>query len=231
LESRLRRESEFFQKIFSENKVRTVLDCACGTGHHVIMLSEMGYEVKGSDLSLAMLRKAKTNSKMHGVKVELKMSDFRDLTHNFNERFDAIICVGDSLPHLLSDGGLIRALREMYALLRSGGILILEQRNYDRLAKTRERFIPMAMRDDEFFFYVLDYSPKKIVFNVVNLQTKAKSFKVYSFEYNPLRRNDLIRLLREVGFKGTKIYGSFQFKKYDADESDDLIAVCKRSAR
>jgi len=230
LEGRLKRESGFFQKLFSENKVRTVLDCACGTGHHVIMLSRMGYKVKGSDLSSAMLRKAETNSKTYGIEAELKISDFGHLTHNFNEEFDAIICVGNSLPHLLSDRDLTRALREMRALLSNDGILILEQRNYDRLVKTRKRFIPMALTEDEFFFYVLDYSPKKIVFKVVNLETKARSFKVYSVEYNPLRKDYLMRLLRKVGFRATNLYGDYQFNKYDKDKSNDLIAVCRKGA-
>jgi len=227
-ENRFKRESGFYQKLFSENKVRTVLDCACGTGQHVIMFNQMGYEAKGSDLSPAMLRKAKTNSKAHGVNPEFIISDFRDLTRNFDEKFDAIICVGNSLPHLLSDKDLTKALREMYRLLNNSGILVLQQRNYDRLVKLQIRFFPVSMREDEVFFYVLDYSPKKIVFNVVDLETKAKAFKVYSTEYNPLRKDNLIKLLRKVGFRGMNLYEDFQFKKYDTDESDDLIVVCKK---
>lgn len=227
-EDRFKRESGFYQKLFSENKVRTVLDCACGTGQHVIMLNQMGYKAKGSDLSPAMLRKAKTNSEAHGVKAEFKRCDFRDLTHNFDEEFDAIICVGNSLPHLFSDEDLTKALRGMYRLLSTSGILILQQRNYDRLLRLQMRFFPVSIRADEVFFYVLDYFPKKIVFNVVDLETRTKTFKVYSAEYYPLGRDNLMRLLRKVGFRGMNLYEDFQFKKYDTDESYDLIVVCKK---
>jgi len=139
LENRFKRESGFYQRLFSENKVRTVLDCACGTGQHVIMLNQMRYKAKGSDLSPAMLRKAEANSEVHGVKAEFKISDFRDLTRNFDEKFDAIMCVGNSLPHLFSDKDLTKALRGMHRLLSNSGILILQQRNYDRLVRLQRR--------------------------------------------------------------------------------------------
>jgi len=53
---------------------------------------------------------------------------------------------------------------------------------------------------------------------------------VYSTEYNPLRKDDLIRLLRKVGFRKMNLYEDYQFKKYDTDESYGLIVVCKKGA-
>jgi ubiquinone/menaquinone biosynthesis C-methylase UbiE len=192
------------------------------------MFNQMGYKAKGSDLSPAMLRQARANSKVHGVKAEFKKSDFRDLTHNFDEEFDAIVCVGNSLPHLFSDEDLTKALRGMYRLLSDRGILILQQRNYDRLIRLQMRFFPVSIREDEVFLYVLDYFPKMIVFNVVDLETGTKTFKVYSAEYNPLSSSNLMRFLRKVGFRGMNLYEDFQFKRYDAGESYDLLVVCKK---
>ena len=47
--------------VFKDNNVKTVLDCACGTGHHVYMMSKMDFEVSGSDYSTSMLEVAKNN--------------------------------------------------------------------------------------------------------------------------------------------------------------------------
>lgn len=44
-------EKTFFEKLFSEHSVRSVLDCACGTGQHLLMLSQLGFDVEGSDYS------------------------------------------------------------------------------------------------------------------------------------------------------------------------------------
>jgi len=49
IEEYLGDEKNFFKTMFDKYGVKTVLDCACGTGQHLYMLSEMGYNVSGSD--------------------------------------------------------------------------------------------------------------------------------------------------------------------------------------
>ena len=66
-ENRRRRETAFFKTIFKKNNVKSVLDCACGTGLHVIMFNEMGLNSSGSDLSPAMVRRAKENAKKYNT--------------------------------------------------------------------------------------------------------------------------------------------------------------------
>ncbi|MFX1449941.1 MAG: class I SAM-dependent methyltransferase, partial [Promethearchaeota archaeon] len=135
LENRIKRESPFYKKLFIENNIETILDCACGTGQHVILFRKMGYKVKGSDISPSMIRKAKTNLKNLDLKIPIKISDFRNLTKVWNEKFDAVICVGNSLPHLFSNDDILKALGEMSILLNEKGVLILGQRNFDKLVK------------------------------------------------------------------------------------------------
>ena len=228
LENRVKRESNFFKRIFSENNVKTVLDCACGTGHHVIMFKQMGYVAIGSDLSPSMIQKAKSNSEKYGIKALLKIADFRNLTKVFDEKFDAVVCVGNSLPHLFSDKDLTKAISEMYHVLNKNGILIIDQRNYDRLVKNKLRFFPISFRDDEIFLYVLDYFPNKIVFNVVNIEIENRKVKTFSTEYNPLKKRKLIELLRMAGFKDMKLYQDHEFNNFDSENSDNLVVVCKK---
>ncbi len=47
IEDYLKSENVFFERLFAKNKVQTVLDCACGTGQHLYMLSQMGLQVSG----------------------------------------------------------------------------------------------------------------------------------------------------------------------------------------
>ncbi len=227
-ENRFKRESGFFKTLFSKNNVKTVLDCACGTGQHVVMFNQLGFNAKGSDLSPAMIKKAKINSNKHKVKALFKISDFRNLTETFNEKFDAVVCVGNSLPHLLSDEDLSKALSEIYNILNKGGVLVLQQRNYDMLVALKKRFFPMSVRDDEVFFYVLDYLPHKIIFNVVDIETKSKKFKVYSTEYNPLKKFKLTKLLQNSSFENLKFYGNFKSDKFDIKKDESLIIVCQK---
>lgn len=50
-------ERSFFEDLFSQNGVEKVLDCACGTGQHLFMLLEAGYQAAGSDLCIAVNEK------------------------------------------------------------------------------------------------------------------------------------------------------------------------------
>ncbi|MBR1762193.1 MAG: class I SAM-dependent methyltransferase, partial [Eubacterium sp.] len=50
--------SRFISGIFKGNKVKTVIDLACGTGVLSEMLGKMGYEIIGSDMSDEMISMA-----------------------------------------------------------------------------------------------------------------------------------------------------------------------------
>ena len=95
-------ESVFFKTLFDRCGVKTVLDCACGTGQHVYMLSEMGYDVSGSDYSEAMLEVAQKNLQKHSLSIPLYQCDFRYLEHIHANTFDAVVCLTTALPHLHS---------------------------------------------------------------------------------------------------------------------------------
>lgn len=81
-----------------------------------------------------MINKAKLNAERHGLVAKYEVADFRHLSETLREKFDAIVCLGNSLPHLLTDSDLAMALTEMEKSLNDDGLLIIHQRNYDRLS-------------------------------------------------------------------------------------------------
>ena len=228
-ENRVNREANFYDSIFKKYNVNTVLDCACGTGHHVMMLKQLGYDVKGSDLSPAMIEKTRINLEKMNLDAFVKISAFRELTTNFGQKFDAIICVGNSLPHLLSDEDLISALSEINALLSENGILILEQRNYDKLVRDKKRFFPISFRSGEAFLYVLDFFPTEIIFNIIYINTDSKTFETYSTTYNILKMEKLRGLLTSTGFTIQGEYEDYDFNDFNIETSDRPIILCKKS--
>lgn len=75
---------EFFCQLFAENQVRSVLDCACGTGNDLVLFHSLGCEVVGSDISESMLAQAHKNLAERGVKVPLQRADYRELPQHFS---------------------------------------------------------------------------------------------------------------------------------------------------
>ena len=89
------------------------MDCACGTGQHLYMFSEMGLCASGSDYSESMLEVAKHNLEKHGKTIPLCQCDFRYLEQKHTDMFDAVVCLTTALPHLHTDEKLITALKSL----------------------------------------------------------------------------------------------------------------------
>jgi len=53
---------QFFQQLFADNGVQKILDCACGTGHDLIMFNSIGCEGFASNLSKSMLAQGCTSA-------------------------------------------------------------------------------------------------------------------------------------------------------------------------
>ena len=67
----------------------------------------------GSDYSQSKIKMAEKNLCGGGDEIPLKQCDFRYLEKEFDDRFDAIVCLTTSLPHLHTDEDLLLAIRSM----------------------------------------------------------------------------------------------------------------------
>ncbi|MDP2965222.1 MAG: class I SAM-dependent methyltransferase, partial [Pelolinea sp.] len=132
----------------------SILVAACGTGMHAIELAQRGYRAAGADLSRRMVEKARQNAAEAGADVIFKPAGFMNLSETFAREdifpFDALICLGKSLPHLTSEGDIRKALTDFGACLRAGGLLILQNRNFDAVMAKKERWIePQSRREGD----------------------------------------------------------------------------------
>jgi ubiquinone/menaquinone biosynthesis C-methylase UbiE len=232
---RYQRVIPFFKKIFDENKVKTILDCACGTGKHAILFSQLGYHVEGCDLSSVMVQRAKINAATSGVKVNFVQADFKRLPEVFDRKFDCVVCVGNSLTHELEEQGVTSAVESMYSILREDSVAIVQIRNIPKLVRDKTRIFPLHHHkepngDLKLFFYVLDLYPTKVTFNVVSyIESEGHpKFEVTSVDYNPISEGKLSSLMAEAGFKNLRTYGDFEFAKFRDSESADIIIVGKK---
>lgn len=72
-------KNALIEKLLKEQKVKTVLDMACGTGSQVFYLSERGYEVIGSDFSPALLDMARGKSEKMNRNITFIEGDMRSV--------------------------------------------------------------------------------------------------------------------------------------------------------
>ncbi|KAJ6666998.1 hypothetical protein lerEdw1_019000 [Lerista edwardsae] len=127
---------------------QTVLDVACGTGVDSIMLVEEGFTVTSVDASDKMLKYA-LKERWNRRKEEafdnwvIEEANWLTLSQDLQkpgEGFDAVICLGNSFAHLPDfkgdQGAHKQALTNIASMVRPGGILVIDHRNYDYILET-----------------------------------------------------------------------------------------------
>jgi SAM-dependent methyltransferase len=111
-----------------------VLDCAAGTGPLAVGLALRGFEVAASDASDAMIARTRALADRRGVALDARVCAWEALARQgWEEAFDAVFCVGNSLPHAAGSAARRAALARMAGVLRDGGHLAVTSRNWERL--------------------------------------------------------------------------------------------------
>ena len=209
-----------------------VLDAACGTGKHAIALAQRGYQVAGADLSQGMIERARANAKAAGMSVRFEAAGFEHLAGTFGRQtFDALLCLGNSLPHIAEASAMAATLADFAACLRSGGLLLLQNRNFDAVLARRERWMePQAYRykDAEWLFLrFYDFDPDGLLsFHMVTLHRQGSEQwqqQVTTTRLYPLRQGELVAALQQAGFTGIASYGSMSTEPFEAEGSGNLV--------
>jgi SAM-dependent methyltransferase len=106
-----------------------VLDCACGTGTLAVGLALRGFEVTASDASAEMVARTRALAAERDVALQTATRTWAELD---GERFDAVLCVGNSLTHAGGRAGRRTALDGMRRVSRDGALLVVTSRNWER---------------------------------------------------------------------------------------------------
>lgn len=220
---------EFFQRLFEQHGVKTVLDCACGTGSDLCLFRRLGCAVRGSDISPAMLQQARRNLAAAGLDIPLRQADYRELPQQYDLLFDAVMCLSSSIDHMPDETEAVRAFASMRDVLREGGLLVLTQGTTDRQWAEKPRFILAADEPGYTRLFVLDYlengGSRYNILDVLRDGEKPR-LAVWSATYARMYlRDDQEKLLRAAGFSRIDFYGSYAFEPYDKTTSNHLITV------
>ncbi|KAL0622421.1 Glycine N-methyltransferase [Plecturocebus cupreus] len=135
--------------LLRQHGCQRVLDVACGTGVDSIMLVEEGFSVTSVDASDKMLKyalKERWNRRHESafdkwvIEEANWMTLDKDVPQPAGGGFDAVICLGNSFAHLpdcKGDQSEHRlALKNIASMVRAGGLLVIDHRNYDHILST-----------------------------------------------------------------------------------------------
>ena len=241
-DNRLAFEIPLIEKILAEVKKPAgeplqILDAACGTGMHALALAKAGHQVVGADFSREMIKKAKLNAESAHLELPLETAGFGMLASMFGDaRFDAVLCLGNSLPHLVEESDLESALKDFFTCLKPGGLLLIQNRNFDAVMIKKDRWMePQAFQEGDaewIFERFYDFnSDGTIGFNIVNLHRKgsaAWTSEVVSTLLKPQLKDDLQAKVTAAGFSQVVSYGSLGRDPFDAQISGNLIIIARK---
>lgn len=188
-----------------------ILDIACGYGRHSLALAQLGCDVTGIDHSSYLLKVARENAKLTGVKVSFLKRDIRSF--HFRKRFDVALSLFTSFGYFEENDNL-RVLRNVYASLKKNGIFVLDINNL---------FYLLQPPPTESIKYSIDPITLRCKFErQTNREDKIKAdIQLYTLP-------SIKCMLESSNFKVTGVFGSFSGTAYAVNSRRLIILAQKK---
>lgn len=185
---------------------KDVLDCSCGIGTQAIGLARLGYSVCATDISVCEIDRAQAEAERLGASVAFGVADFRDLSGVTGD-FDVVISCDNAIPHLLEEADVVKALQEMRAKLRPGGLLVVTMRDFDQALLDRPAMAPpivVAGPPRQVVVRLHDWDAHRPLYTVryIVLTEKEDDWAVveHKTSYRAITRKELARAASASGF-------------------------------
>jgi len=224
-EKRFIHEKPFFSLLVREYGITTALDAGAGTGFHSLLMGQLGLDMTAADVSKKMIARVKSHANDLHLTIDVVESNFEDLPRKQHKKFDAVLCMGNSLPHLLTRGELVSSLKSFSAVLRPGGFLFLQLLNYARILASKDRIQSVKESGGVTFVRSYEFHEKFVVFNILRLSTKNGQpvHQLDSVKLRPILKQELLSALEEAGFDDMRFHGSIALDDYHEERSKDLV--------
>ena len=228
---RLAAERPLLEWVLADAPVKLVLDLGCGVGRHARLLAGLGYEVVGIDGSEDVLERAQDEGLPEGV--QLLLAEMGAVEMAVRGQFGAAVCLGNTLPYLLSTESLSRMLTGLRRRLLPGAPLLLQVLNYDRIFAAAEPALPVewipSAGGELKIVREVEPRPDGIVLHTTSaMRGEDPQMEVVGTHANLLRgwrRAELEVLLDVARFSIREIYGNMQMAAFDEDQSLELVIV------
>jgi len=188
-----------------------ILDIGCGTGSLAAALGEAGFEITGIDSDAEMVRLSRLKSE-RSPGIRFAVMDMRDLVQHFGpSAYHCVICFGNTLVHLSSMEEIAAFVRQVRAVLKDGGLFLLQILNYDHVLDHGITRLPLIENDRIRFERTYRTDEKSGLVRFTTVLTVMDSGRILENEVLllPIRKAELEAVIREAGFHGLEWFGDF----------------------
>jgi glycine/sarcosine N-methyltransferase len=219
-----------------------IIEVGCGTGTTAISLATLGFHVAASDLDPVMIAIAKETDKRAAAsddvgyypalgQVRFFVDDMIGSLENAPaDSTHAVLCLGNTLPHLTRPGELDRFFRAAGKTLVADGVLIIQILNYPRIIRKGGLTLPELKGDGLLFRrrQVYNEDTGLISFHTEvesSTETEARTHKLF-----PIDRELLSKHADAAGLSESGAYCDWKYSAFEGD-SPWIAAVYTRDEK
>lgn len=197
------------------------LDLACGKGRHSIYLSQFYNNVKGVDLSPQSIEKAKEFQK------EGLHFDIHDMREALPENtYDVIFNLFTSFGYFENLEEDLTVLKSVKSGLKQDGIFVLDFLNPEKVKNnlTQEEIKTV----DGIEFHIKRSYEDPFIKKQIKFKDNKESFE-YTEQVNAISMSQFKKLFQQAGLEIISTFGTYDLEAYQADKSDRMIFITKKS--
>jgi glycine/sarcosine N-methyltransferase len=225
-EKRLDSEGPFIMKTLESFEVRSILDCGCGVGRHVLHLRKQGFEAAGCDYNPYHVTRAIEIAREEGIEAKFFQADMEQLSGIKRGEYDAIMTLGNTLSSFGKEKS-ANTIRGFGRLLDKGGIVIGQVLNYnsfERIDRTEMRWT--RENDNETIFLKTFHLEPSHVVMIVNLLERSPEGWINHLDTTNmyyLERDFFAEVLKNAGFGDVRFFGGLKGETFNYEKSRDLV--------
>lgn len=210
----------YLDSFLKEHHVRTVIDCACGTGMITVALAKAGYTMIGTDISEDMLMEARMNALKNGLRfLPFVCQDMTVL--EVHHPVDAVISTCDGINYLTEKEDADRFFQRVWSSLKPGGLLLFDLSSVYKMEKVLGNETFTEITEDYAYIWSNAFDPE------INMCGMDLTFFVRDGEIwrrfteqhlqRAYRESELKQLLERNGFEVVGVYDAFSREPVKAD--------------
>jgi SAM-dependent methyltransferase len=218
------RLATIIENLIPADEYPELLDLACGRGRHSLLLAKRGYMVTGIDLSETAIQKAKAEAQREKIEnVQFRIGDMRE---NSGLTFDAVVSLFTSFGYFLDDEENIRALENIWEMLKDHGLFLMDYLNPQYVKKTLIRAEKKTV--DGITFDIKRNIDNNMVFKTISLNHPETG--------KPVEHTERVKLydlawfqsnMQKCGLHITSVMGNYSGDPFHREESPRCIMFGK----
>jgi glycine/sarcosine N-methyltransferase len=220
-----------FLSSFGIMKDDHILDIGCATGEVVLYLAQYARTVTGVDLDTSLIEIAHSKKEIRDRdNTRFLVGDMNALDSMFGpSQFRIIVCLGNTLVHLLSTDVMNDFLGKVARVLGDGGLFIFQILNYTKIHTRKTSELPLIDNDKITFerHYDHDMHNPLLAFKTC-LTVKSTSETINnSINLYPLQQAEFVKMPNRHLFRSIRFLGGFDGRIF-SEEDDLLIGVLQK---